>query len=404
MTENLEPTGQEIPDPKHLLDLTLKPETNTEVLCVQIVDRFLIDSGFTDYFLFYEERRRLIDKLTILVKRFPGESIEGKTIIDLGCGNNGGTAENADFDCRNQPWFCRLLHHLGVNAMGIDIGTLEKEKFACRQIDLTKPDALRSIENEFADAVFADHLYTSEDLLYQKIRNPKLSIKDLRQQLFPQIQRILKRNGIYVENDDIKYDRYFVHNRYHLDHEQASIQEVNRLFREITEVKDHEKFYIALKISELIFPYLSREYNYSPDDDSRYLIEFHCAFVAEYIARVLPGLEFDHHSIVEYIPFICSVSRLHEPWISRFLEIIGARPLQVFLNHENTCPDNAYRWGVTPADNSVDIAISPLTDDFSAEAKKLYSGRVDAVLKNTGHHLVRETGSVKWLKKADKKP
>ncbi len=389
MNEIFEPAGGENQELESLLKLTGIPGPDLKKDCQRIVEHYLSAHGFTETYLFQPERQRMAEKLFIVLQRFPGINIKEKTIIDLGCGNNGGTEANEEAYVRNEPWFCRLLHELGANIIGIDNGYLDREPFSHFQLDLTVPGALDFIGDESADVVMADHFFHSEDLLYQKMRNPKLNIKDLRMQLFPQIQRILKRNGFYLEDDETGRERYFTHNSYELDHEQYSIHEVNRLFWEIHEEPAYARIYIAKKISELMFPYLCRDYDYSPADEDRHLIEFHCAATLDRITSLLADIEIFRHSIVEFMHEPENGSRINEPWISRFLEMAGAKPLTVPLPQDEKATP-----ACVPAENSVDIAISPLLNNLTEEQKQKYFRQVKTILKDNGHHLEREERSV----------
>jgi hypothetical protein len=148
-----------------------------------------------------------------------GEPFKGKTIVDLGCGSNGNSQDYHDAisrDCRGQyePWLCRAFHELGVKAIGIDVGNLEGEEFEHHSLDLAKKGSLDIIPSKSVDLVTAIGFFPSTELakrMYGKIyrssdfetrmaedhERSENALRDLKPLLLPQIERILRPEGIF---------------------------------------------------------------------------------------------------------------------------------------------------------------------------------------------------------------
>lgn len=142
-----------------------------------------------------------------------GPDLEGKKILDLGCGSNGGTYEYDHLEqTRWQPWLCRLLHAIGVRPIGIDVGVLDNEPFQHYQIDLAKEDALKAIPDASIDLVCAFSFLDSPELEL-RLRNWKgiaenptynaaYSARKVMPVLFPQIKRVLKPDGTFIHSEE----------------------------------------------------------------------------------------------------------------------------------------------------------------------------------------------------------
>lgn len=163
------------------------------------------------------------------VYRVTGDSIQGKTFLDLGCGS---TSYDHSFGFDNymnqtrgkdrtfEPWLCRFLHELGARVVGIDVGNLAGEKFEHYSLDLLAENALACIPDHSVDYVHSKLLYSSPQLgnMVRKSHFPQIAeeVKDqsrpywnvgdqeqlaervLKQRLLPQIERVLKLDGIYL--------------------------------------------------------------------------------------------------------------------------------------------------------------------------------------------------------------
>ena len=138
--------------------------------------------------------QRLVNSIQALIEGLPDHDLHGKTIVDLGCGATGGHAERAVHKRGYEPWLCRMLLKLGARPIGIDIGSLDGEKFEHCSVDLGLPKALDNVlPAGIADAVNVRLLYNSET------KAKGFRHGGLRLLLLPQIRRLLKPTGIYVE-------------------------------------------------------------------------------------------------------------------------------------------------------------------------------------------------------------
>jgi hypothetical protein len=382
-------------------------DANLFEISIKMVDHILKNHfGFENFFLFERERESLISKLTILVKKFPNHNLNNKIILDLGCGNLGNTAENSEKDSRNHPWFCRILQILGARPIGIDIGNLGGEKFEHLQMDLLKDNALKEIPRESIDAVTTDRLYNSPHLLEMKILDPLIPNNDLRKKLFPQIQRILKPDGFYLEEDAVEYGKYQTIDKYRLDHEDRSKREVVELMehhRKSTEFNSRE---IAQKISKLVFPYLMEEYNYKPDDEIADIIKFQCSAVMDLLINNVPNRNLKDQHIVEFDPRDRDAgnTRINEPWSSRFINMIGHGTLIIGFNENDKLPEqrDIYTMCSIPIDipdECINAIIVPDLQTLSAEQNNFYLSKIRKYLKPDGFYIERRLNSVGIIKR-----
>lgn len=142
--------------------------------------------------------------INIILETFPDHDIRGKVIVDLGCGSTGGTYESdewGDDQYRQwEPWLCRILHELGAKPIGIDVGELVNEDFEHYSLNLLTPNSLQIIQDESVDMVYTSSFYDSLELQrLLRIRSDDKSREKMRDILFPQIKRILKKNGVFLE-------------------------------------------------------------------------------------------------------------------------------------------------------------------------------------------------------------
>ncbi len=140
---------------------------------------------------------RLSDQLYAILESLDDHDPRLKSIIDLGCGSTGGTVENRSMDKEKkfEPWLPRLLYEIEANPVGIDVGNLEGEPFRHYQQDLIKDNALEMLGDNSADLVVTTAFYDSPELY------DRGSGQEIREKLIPQIKRILKDEGKFVEMD-----------------------------------------------------------------------------------------------------------------------------------------------------------------------------------------------------------
>ncbi len=131
--------------------------------------------------------------------------LEGKVILDLGCGSVNGydgflysltkagiCFSDDDFSFHSyEPWLCRALCELGAKPIGIDRRGLENEEFEHHELDLLE-DNLDVIPDSSIDVVNMYQLLTSS--IFSKNGDYKM----LMEKLIPQLRRILKPEGVFV--------------------------------------------------------------------------------------------------------------------------------------------------------------------------------------------------------------
>ena len=124
------------------------------------------------------------------------QSLEGKKILDLGCGSNNPYLEGGIFfkDSQFEPWLCRGLHILRFKPIGIDIGDLDKEEFEHYNTNLVHPNSLHMMSDNSIDLVNAHQFFDSPFLNLSL----KANISELKLNLYKQFERILKPEGIFI--------------------------------------------------------------------------------------------------------------------------------------------------------------------------------------------------------------
>jgi SAM-dependent methyltransferase len=124
------------------------------------------------------------------------EDLRGKRILDLGCGSK--TIPNPSpypygFTNTYEPWLCRFLAlpQIGASPVGVDIRNNLGENFENHQADLTKPDSLSFLPDGSVDIAHAGNFYTL----------PEIDVEEINRNLLPQLERIVKPNGIFLYED-----------------------------------------------------------------------------------------------------------------------------------------------------------------------------------------------------------
>ena len=141
--------------------------------------------------------------------------LKGKRILDIACGSNtskmpGSLYVNTPFGEMTlggsrgytalfEPWFCRMLFHLGAKPVGVDFGDLEQEVFEHHQVDLGKPGALDFLPDASFDAIQDSRLFGSPEFTAQfPEQADRLKVA---QEIVRQEQRLLKPDGIIIHSD-----------------------------------------------------------------------------------------------------------------------------------------------------------------------------------------------------------
>jgi hypothetical protein len=140
----------------------------------------------------------------------------GKKILDIACGSSTsklpaslyidtpfgemtiGRARKG-YTAQFEPWFCRILYELGVNAVGIDFGDNERELFTHYRVDLGQMGALNFLPDRSFDAVQDSRLFGSPEFTAQ-FPHPADRLK-VAQEISHQEQRLLKTDGIVIHSD-----------------------------------------------------------------------------------------------------------------------------------------------------------------------------------------------------------
>ena len=134
-------------------------------------------------------------------------NLEGKTILDLGCGSK----ESPDALPRSGPYYglhpglCRFLHSRGIKVIGIDKADNSKESFENYSVNLIDPHALDFLPNNSVDVVNSRALIDSPTLLKgtAKVTSERGIIfpynrEDLIPNLKKQLERIVRPEGFFI--------------------------------------------------------------------------------------------------------------------------------------------------------------------------------------------------------------
>ena len=143
--------------------------------------------------------------------------LKGQRILDIASGSN--TSKAPAFVCVDtpfgeqripisttegytaqfEPWFCRILLEFGADAVGIDLGDLDSEKFEHYKVDLGRPGVLAFLPDHSFDAVHDSRLFGSPEFTAQfPNRADRLKIA---KEILTQEQRVLKPEGIVIHSD-----------------------------------------------------------------------------------------------------------------------------------------------------------------------------------------------------------
>ncbi len=82
------------------------------------------------------------------------------------------------------------------NPIGIDIGPLGEEKFTYHQVNLDNPQALDFLSDQSIDVAHARQFFSSPHL-----NKLGISPKQLQQNLYPQLERVLKQGSPFIYSD-----------------------------------------------------------------------------------------------------------------------------------------------------------------------------------------------------------
>tara|TARA_Y100000310_G_scaffold337561_1_gene424919 strand:+ start:75 stop:617 length:543 start_codon:yes stop_codon:yes gene_type:complete len=122
--------------------------------------------------------------------------IEGRKILDLGCGEVSGNEWDKPGSHTFEPWLCRSLIELGASPVGVDIGDNPKAEFEFYKVNLASPNSLSFLEDNSIDVANANMLFDSPYLHYHL----HMKGKTLKENLIPQLERIIKPNGVFLHD------------------------------------------------------------------------------------------------------------------------------------------------------------------------------------------------------------
>lgn len=141
--------------------------------------------------------------------------LEGKKVLDIACGSNTSKMPASiylntpfgeislggkrGYTALFEPWFCRMLFHLGAKPVGVDFGDLHSELFEYHQVDLGKDRALGFLTRHSFDAIQDSRLFGSPEFTAQfpdQADRLKVAKEIVRQE-----KRVLKKGGIIIHSD-----------------------------------------------------------------------------------------------------------------------------------------------------------------------------------------------------------
>lgn len=143
-------------------------------------------------------------------------AVRGKNILDIACGSSTSKAPASlhvdtpfgkmrigrttkGYTAQFEPWFCRILFELGAEAVGIDLGDLDRELFTHYRVDLGQTGALNFLPERSFDAVQDSRLFGSPEFTAQfPNRADRLRVA---REIRSQEQRLLKPGGIVIHSD-----------------------------------------------------------------------------------------------------------------------------------------------------------------------------------------------------------
>jgi hypothetical protein len=129
------------------------------------------------------------------------EGVRGKRILDIACGSN--SSRSPDTGERTsvfEPWFCRLLLELGAEAVGVDAGDLEGERFEHHSVDLSRVGALGFLPDASFDGVQDSRLFGSPEFR-AKIPDRR-DHERIKAELRRQERRLLRPGGVVIHSDN----------------------------------------------------------------------------------------------------------------------------------------------------------------------------------------------------------
>lgn len=155
------------------------------------------------------------DQMIFVLQAIGGiENLKGKTFLDLGCGSKNTKYSidrpNPGYDHEQfEPWLCRMLPYLGTKTIGVDIQNLDEETFEHYTADLLKENSLSFLPDNSVDIAHTRWMICAPSVIKAVCGDKKIeerkqvnkSRKKVLDLLIPQLERIVKPEGVFVYND-----------------------------------------------------------------------------------------------------------------------------------------------------------------------------------------------------------
>jgi len=113
--------------------------------------------------------------LAHLMAAFGSSDLEGRTILDLGCGSR--NSDGGDLRLQH-PHLCRVLRRMGAKPVGIDIND-SLEGFEFYSADLSKPGALDFLRGRNFDAAHSRGLFDSSFAFHSGKTSPEALFRNV---------------------------------------------------------------------------------------------------------------------------------------------------------------------------------------------------------------------------------
>jgi len=135
------------------------------------------------------------------------DGLEGRKILDVGCGNTSRIDSSSAYSQKNdrnyEPWFCRALQMAGGHAIGIDIGNLDTEEFEHYQDNFLNPHIYDRFDDSSFDGVLSSSLFgetRSSGFTSPALRRASSdsNFNAARNNFFMQDKRVLKEGGVLI--------------------------------------------------------------------------------------------------------------------------------------------------------------------------------------------------------------
>jgi hypothetical protein len=141
----------------------------------------------------------IVDRLTRAFGSL--DDVRGKRILDIACGSNSSRSpDTGERTATFEPWFCRLLLELGAEAVGVDAGDLDGERFEHHAADLSRIGALDFLPTASFDGVQDSRLFGSPEF---RANLPDRSDHErIKAELRRQERRLLKPDGVVIHSDN----------------------------------------------------------------------------------------------------------------------------------------------------------------------------------------------------------